>query len=443
MSSQQQSLSQSIIIGSLAGLLVGGMSAVVQKDWKPALMLGGVTGVTTGAAYQIIERKQKSAPKNQIAVFWDYENVKIPSQGGQDQTQQRLHKIIKYIETKGNPAIKNVYSKWGKENTITQAVIDNQGFDLVHVSSQEKNSVDFRLVVDCLSTVYRLPHINKFIIFTNDNDYVELVNTLRKLNKEVIIIGHKNTTGQLLRDNADDSIAIESLLEIEVPKPPTIKSPANPPQLSYEVAVKYLVDLVKNCQDSQQPILLCQVDKVMRDRHQDYQGFKTIAPPKNQKFSNFSNFLKQAEKDGFIQIKKQSKDAKKSQDIVTLPQANPSTPKTAVPKQPQQAKAKIPYDRGVNLLIQAIKQLNCEQKKATINNIVGKLEKLSPLYQNSKSIQRTNGVNFGSLTKFIEQVEKDGKVKVQRPQNSKKIKEVKLVETPTLELLPSPVRESA
>jgi len=470
MSQKQQSLRQSLLVGSIAGFLIGGASAILQKDIKPALILGGIAG-TTGTVSSLMTSGTKtkttavnppdnilSSPPltpptpNQIAVFWDYENVKIPSQSQQTQTKQNLYKIVEYIETQGNPAIKNVYSKWSRENQNTQQIIDKQGFNLIHVSSPETNSVDIRLIVDCLSTVYRLSHISKFIIFTNDNDYVELANTLRQLNKTVIIVGHKNKIGKALKDNADEAITIESLIGSPEPKSQdTIPSEKPSPNVSYADAVQYLLESTKTLQQGGKVTSPSMVNEKMCHTYSDYQGYKSIQAPNTVEFEKFKTFLKQAEKDGFIQIEKRVNKRGKSQEVITISKTSQSSQpivktsepiKTAVEvDKPENSKFELSYDEGVVLLLKAIEQLNNEQKKATLKRLGGKLKELAK--RNKKvSFQRKNGAKFSNLTKFIKAVEQDGKVKMQRLPNSEDM-EVKLVETPTLELLSSPVKQSA
>ncbi|MEC4804113.1 MAG: NYN domain-containing protein [Jaaginema sp. PMC 1079.18] len=466
MSQKQQSLRHSLLLGSIAGFLIGGTSVILQKDIKPALILGAMAGTTGAVSSSLASGTKTNTPSpnppdgetspppapptpptpNQIAVFWDYENVKISNQGGQAQIQQRLQKVIEYIETQGSPAIKKAYSKWGEENKITKELIDNQGFKLIEVSSAEKNSVDIHLIVACMRAVCNLSHINKFIIFTNDNDYAELANTLRQLNKKVVIIGRENKIGKILKDNADETVTIESLIEIdEIEQPPNST-------ISYDIAVQYLVQAIKSFQDTQRIAWLSEIDKTIRTQHQDYRGVQSIKLQSNRQFSSFTNFLEETEINGLIKIESRLNNYGNSQKIVTICEvdqpANPikendrSNNQTDQTSNSGNSTAKLSYNEGVVLLLQAIQQLNSEQKKATMQLLGSTIKNLAQ--QNKKvSFQQRNGVKFKNFTQFIKQVEQDGKVKVQRFPNSQKIKEVMLIKAPTLELVPPPVRESA
>ena len=74
-----------------------------------------------------------------------------------------------------------------------------------------KNSADMRLCVDAMDMSYSKPHINTFVVVSGDSDFSPLVSKLRENNKQVIGVGMKASTSDLLRDNCDEFIFYEDL----------------------------------------------------------------------------------------------------------------------------------------------------------------------------------------------------------------------------------------
>jgi hypothetical protein len=80
------------------------------------------------------------------------------------------------------------------------------------VRQSGKNSADIRLVVDALDLCYTKSHVNTFVIISGDSDFSPLVSKLRENAKQVIGVGVKQSTSDLLVANCDEFIFYDDLV---------------------------------------------------------------------------------------------------------------------------------------------------------------------------------------------------------------------------------------
>jgi hypothetical protein len=80
------------------------------------------------------------------------------------------------------------------------------------VRQSGKNSADIRMVVDALDLCYTKSHVDTFVIVSGDSDFSPLVSKLRENNKEVIGVGVKHSTSDLLIANCDEFIFYDDLV---------------------------------------------------------------------------------------------------------------------------------------------------------------------------------------------------------------------------------------
>ena len=102
-----------------------------------------------------------------------------------------------------------------------------------------KNSADIRMVVDALDLCYTKPHVDTFVIISGDSDFSPLVSKLRENNKEVIAVGVKKSTSDLLIANCDEFIFYDDLVRDEKAQRRTRrKEPATPGEPAKKAAPK-------------------------------------------------------------------------------------------------------------------------------------------------------------------------------------------------------------
>ena len=102
--------------------------------------------------------------------------------------------------------------------------------EIPHVRQSGKNSADIRLVVDALDLCYAKSHVNTFVIISGDSDFRRSVSKLRENNKQVIGVGVKQSTSDLLIANCDEFIFYDDLVRENQRAQARRQSPgSNPP----------------------------------------------------------------------------------------------------------------------------------------------------------------------------------------------------------------------
>ncbi|PLC53617.1 NYN domain-containing protein [Pollutimonas nitritireducens] len=155
-----------------------------------------------------------SQPDNaSMALFCDFENVAL---GVRD---ARYHEfdiklVLERLLLKGSIVVKKAYCDWDRYKNF-KATMHEANFELIeipHVRQSGKNSADIRLVVDALDLCYTKGHVNTFVIISGDSDFSPLVSKLRENAKQVIGVGVKQSTSDLLIANCDEFIFYDDLV---------------------------------------------------------------------------------------------------------------------------------------------------------------------------------------------------------------------------------------
>jgi uncharacterized protein (TIGR00288 family) len=148
-----------------------------------------------------------------IAVFCDFENVALGVRDAKYPSFD-IELVLQRLLDKGNVVVKKAYSDWDRYRSAVKG-LHQAAFELIeipHVSYSGKNSADIRLVVDALDLCYTKSHVDIFAIVSGDSDFSPLVSKLRENNKQVIGLGVKNSSSDLLIDNCDEFIFYDDLV---------------------------------------------------------------------------------------------------------------------------------------------------------------------------------------------------------------------------------------
>ncbi len=150
---------------------------------------------------------------NNLALFCDFENIAL---GVRDAKYAKfdISKILERLLVKGSIVVKKAYCDWERYRDF-KATMHEAAFELIdipHVRQSGKNSADIRMVVDALDLCYTKSHVNTFVIISGDSDFSPLVSKLRENAKNVIGVGVKNSTSNLLISNCDDFIFYDDLI---------------------------------------------------------------------------------------------------------------------------------------------------------------------------------------------------------------------------------------
>ncbi|HEX7687898.1 MAG TPA: NYN domain-containing protein, partial [Burkholderiaceae bacterium] len=148
-----------------------------------------------------------------MALFCDFENVAL----GVRETQHEkfdIKLVLERLLVKGSIVVKKAYCDWERYRSFKGPMHENN-FELIeipHVRQSGKNSADIRMVVDALDLCYTKSHVNTFVIISGDSDFSPLVSKLRENAKQVIGVGVKQSTSDLLTANCDEFIFYDDLV---------------------------------------------------------------------------------------------------------------------------------------------------------------------------------------------------------------------------------------
>ena len=148
-----------------------------------------------------------------MALFCDFENVAL---GVRDAKYDKfdIKPVLERLLLKGSIVVKKAYCDWDRYKGF-KATMHEANFELIeipHVRQSGKNSADIRLVVDALDLCYTKSNVNTFVIISGDSDFSPLVSKLRENARQVIGVGVKNSTSDLLIANCDEFIFYDDLV---------------------------------------------------------------------------------------------------------------------------------------------------------------------------------------------------------------------------------------
>ena len=154
-----------------------------------------------------------SADNVSMALFCDFENVAL---GVRDAKYEKfdIKRVLERLLLKGSIVVKKAYCDWDRYKSF-KAAMHEANFELIeipHVRQSGKNSADIRLVVDALDLCYTKSHVDTFVIISGDSDFSPLVSKLRENAKQVIGVGVKQSTSDLLIANCDEFIFYDDLV---------------------------------------------------------------------------------------------------------------------------------------------------------------------------------------------------------------------------------------
>jgi uncharacterized LabA/DUF88 family protein len=98
----------------------------------------------------------------------------------------------------------------GREQTVLQ----NLGLQTRHAASNGKNCSDLMLTVDALSTLYKNPNINVFVIVSSDRDMIPLLKTIKYENKVTYILSTRYGFNPVVSEHADYHEYIEDMFNL-------------------------------------------------------------------------------------------------------------------------------------------------------------------------------------------------------------------------------------
>jgi uncharacterized protein (TIGR00288 family) len=167
------------------------------------------------------------ASAQNMALFCDFENIAL---GVRDAKYEKfdIKRVLERLLLKGSIVVKKAYCDWGRYKEF-KAPMHEAAFELIdipHVRQSGKNSADIRMVVDALDLCYTKSHVQTFVLITGDSDFSPLVSKLRENAKQVIGVGVKKSTSDLLIANCDEFIYYDDLVREEAKQKKRVAQPA-------------------------------------------------------------------------------------------------------------------------------------------------------------------------------------------------------------------------
>ena len=162
-----------------------------------------------------------------MALFCDFENIALGVRDAK-YTAFDIQKVLERLLLKGSIVVKKAYCDWDRYKQFRAAMHEAacELIEIPHVRQSGKNSADIRMVVDALDLCYTKSHVDTFVVISGDSDFSPLVSKLRENDKEVIGVGVKNATSDLLIANCDEFIFYDDLIR-EPDKPRAGRGKAN------------------------------------------------------------------------------------------------------------------------------------------------------------------------------------------------------------------------
>jgi hypothetical protein len=180
--------------------------------------------------------------------------------------------------------------------------------DIPHVRQSGKNSADIRMVVDALDLCYTKSHVRTFALITGDSDFSPLVSKLRENDREVIGVGVKNSTSDLLISGCDEFIYYDDLVRAEpqrknAHKPKATKSAAKSDDDRKQQAIDLVMETIEAVfseRGAEEKIWGSMIKQALKRRkpgfNEAYYGFRS-----------FSRLLDEAAARGLIEVEEDEK----------------------------------------------------------------------------------------------------------------------------------------
>ncbi|MBI4493707.1 MAG: NYN domain-containing protein [Chloroflexi bacterium] len=147
-----------------------------------------------------------------MAVFIDYENMVLCAR--EERFDFSLDPIMEVLRARGRPVLVRAYGDWGAYPQYPRD-LRTHAVDLIQLyryGVQQKNRADIALAVHAMDALYRLPHIEVFVIVAGDGDYAPLASKLRENGRRVVGIGIRGSTSPLLVASCDEFLYYDALV---------------------------------------------------------------------------------------------------------------------------------------------------------------------------------------------------------------------------------------
>ena len=208
-------------------------------------------------------------PGEDVALFIDWENFKISLATGH--RLPNVSALKEEVSNLGRVVVAKAYADWvsrapelrGASQFINDPpALYAAGIEPVYVptrifsgntgSSTEpprgpriKNSIDVKMTADCLESAHSYPNIGTYVLVSGDSDFIHVVNTLRTMGKQVVIIGVSWSTSRRLADQVDGLILYDVDVDPVIAPEPVTAGNGRAPVRGDEVSRVELAEVIR------------------------------------------------------------------------------------------------------------------------------------------------------------------------------------------------------
>lgn len=240
----------------------------------------------------------KDTSKNDVAVYIDYENLYI-SLRSTVRKNPDFDVILEKCREWGRITIARAYSDWSEFARVVTGQMFSSGIEPIYVPTRKfydaktrsqatKNAVDIHIAIDIVKDVLLTKNIDTFVLVSGDRDFVPLINVIRAAGKEIYAIGVAGCTSSELAVAVDGMYYYHQLLQTD----------EDLEKEQHDIYAK-LARAVEIARARGYRSTLGVVKPIMREVIAGFDERKILSP-KGVAYAKFQDFVKDAEKNGFV-----------------------------------------------------------------------------------------------------------------------------------------------
>ncbi len=267
-----------------------------------------------------------------VALFIDWENFKISLAAGN--RNPNLSSLKEEVANQGRVVVAKAYADWVTRapelRGASQFINDPPslyaaGIEPVFVPTRipstqassangmrtyrVKNSVDVKMTADCIECAHSYPNIGTFVLVSGDSDFLHVVNALRTMGKQVVIVGVSWSTSRRLADQVDSLLLYDKDVDPIAPQPavlpqhaarttvPSVAGTGAPADALPELAevIRAIEEIIRDERAAGGQPLLTAIKQRMMRRYPNFDEKKLG-------FSGFKKLMARAAEDGNIKL---------------------------------------------------------------------------------------------------------------------------------------------
>ncbi|EJD00235.1 uncharacterized protein FOMMEDRAFT_127732 [Fomitiporia mediterranea MF3/22] len=154
----------------------------------------------------LVNTAMVNAHSNQVAIFWDFENCRPPSNISGTEVVEKIRSLVQYfgriITFKAYADVSLIFA--GSKSNNLQSELQSSGLTLVHCPHNGRKDVaDKMMIVDMLAFVIDRPQTTTIVIITGDRDFTYAAGVLKLRGYRIIVIATMHNAHSSLKLQAD------------------------------------------------------------------------------------------------------------------------------------------------------------------------------------------------------------------------------------------------